>query len=111
MWIEAPLPDGSVGGGVWTLRWPDNKSTSVYLSAWFNTLRTSYGMALYARRTKNDELLRLAQQTLNLAPQDAGQGRRFQVRRCALRPRVSPPAGALATARSLASPTASSATT
>jgi hypothetical protein len=40
---------------------------SVYLSAWFNSLRTAYGMALYARRTENKELMSLAQQTLNMA--------------------------------------------
>ena len=47
-WLTVPLPDGSVGGGVRTDRW--GGGPSVYLGSWFNTLRTSYGMALYARR-------------------------------------------------------------
>ena len=64
-WLQVPLPGGEVGGGVLTNRW--GPGPSVYLSAWFNTLRTSFGMALYARRTGNEELLRLARQTTELA--------------------------------------------
>jgi len=65
MWLPVPLADGSTGGGVRTKRW--GPGPSVYLSSWFNTLRTSYGMALYARRTGNAELLRLARQTVEVA--------------------------------------------
>ena len=65
MWLSVPLPDGSTGGGVATRRW--GPGPSVYLSSWFNTLRTSYGMALYARRAGNTELLNLAGQTVELA--------------------------------------------
>jgi len=64
-WLQVPLPGGSTGGGVLTNRW--GPGPSVYLSAWFNALRTSFGMALYAQRTGGDELLRLARQTLELA--------------------------------------------
>ncbi|HZL42884.1 MAG TPA: hypothetical protein VFD66_06355 [Verrucomicrobiae bacterium] len=64
-WISIPLPDGAVGGGVSTRRW--GPGPSVYLSSWFNTLRTSYGMALYARRTGQARLVELAKQTLELA--------------------------------------------
>jgi hypothetical protein len=64
-WLPVALPDGSRGGGVATRRW--GPGPSVYLSAWFNTLRTSYGMALYARRAGDEELLRMAGETLNLA--------------------------------------------
>jgi len=65
-WLQIPLPDGSTGGAVRTERWRGPKP-SVYLGAWFNSLRTSVGMALYARRTQNTDLMRLAQQTLQLA--------------------------------------------
>ena len=65
-WLQMPLPDGSEGGAVRTLRW-GRPHYSVYLGAWFNSLRTSYGMALYARRTQNSALTRLAQQTLQFA--------------------------------------------
>jgi hypothetical protein len=64
-WLAVPLPDGSMGGGARTWRW--GPGPSVYLSSWFNTLRTSYGMALYARRTSNVKLLKLAEQTVELA--------------------------------------------
>ena len=64
-WLTVPLPDGSIGGGALTRRW--GPGPSVYLSSWFNTLRTSYGMALYARRTGNEQLLKLAGQTVSLA--------------------------------------------
>ncbi len=65
-WLTVPLPDGSRGGAVRMLRWGE-PHYSVYLGAWFNSLRTSYGMALYARRTQNEDLLQLAKQTLQLA--------------------------------------------
>jgi hypothetical protein len=63
-WLTVPLPDGKVGGGVCTHR---TFPQSVYLTSWFNTLRTSYGMALYARRIGNDKLLQQAVQTETLA--------------------------------------------
>jgi len=65
-WLRVPLPDGTTGGAVRTLRW-GSPNYSVYLGAWFNSLRTSLGMALYARRIQNADLLRLAQQTLQFA--------------------------------------------
>ena len=37
------------------------------MSAWFNSVRTAVGMALYARRANNRELLDLARQTIHLA--------------------------------------------
>jgi hypothetical protein len=64
-WLEVPLAGGATGGGVRTIRW--GPGPSVYLSAWFNTLRTSFGMALYARRSADQELLRRARQTVELA--------------------------------------------
>ncbi len=65
-WLHVPLKDGSTGGAVRTLRWgrPD---PSVYLSAWFNSMRTAVGMALYARRRDSRELLDLATGTVRLA--------------------------------------------
>jgi hypothetical protein len=65
-WLRVPLPDGSMGGAVGTLRWgrPDR---SVYLSAWFNSMRTAVGMALYARRKGSQELLDLATGTVRVA--------------------------------------------
>jgi hypothetical protein len=65
LWLEVPLPDGSRGGGVGMRRWGDGPS--VYLSSWFNSLRTSFGMALYARRTGSAELLARARETVELA--------------------------------------------
>ncbi len=75
-WLLVPLPGGSVGGGVQTMRW--GPGPSVYLSAWFNTLRTSFGMALYARRTGKDDLLRRAQQTVELALRAPGRAGAFK---------------------------------
>lgn len=69
-WLSVRLPDGSTGGGARTHRW--GPGPSVYLSAWFNTLRTSYGMAIYAKRTGNAELLKLASQTVDLAVKAPG---------------------------------------
>ena len=76
-WVQVPLPDGSVGGAVRTLRWGSPRY-SVYLGAWFNSLRTSYGMALYARRVQNSSLMRLAQQTLQFALKAPGVGGAFK---------------------------------
>lgn len=76
MWITVSLPDGSVGGGVRTKRW--GPGPSVYLSSWFNTLRTSYGMALYARRSGQEDLLKLARQTLELALKAPGRDGAFK---------------------------------
>ena len=70
LWLDIPLPDGTVGGGVETSRW--GPGLSIYLSSWFNSMRTAYGMALYARRTNNPELMRLAAQTVNLALKSPG---------------------------------------
>ncbi len=75
-WLTVNLPDGSVGGGVRTRRW--GPGPSVYLSAWFNTLRTSFGMALYAKRSNNAELLRLAGQTVELALKAPGPNGAFK---------------------------------
>jgi hypothetical protein len=76
MWLTVPLADGSLGGGALTRRW--GPGPSIYLSAWFNTLRTSYGMALYARRTKNDKLLKLAEQTVAVALKAPGRDGAFK---------------------------------
>ncbi len=70
LWLDIPLTDGSLGGGVKTLRW--GPGPSVYLSSWFNSMRTAFGMALYARRTNNSELMELAAQTVNLALKSPG---------------------------------------
>ena len=75
-WLAVPLPDGSMGGGARTWRW--GPGPSVYLSSWFNTLRTSYGMALYARRTSNVKLLKLAEQTVELALKAPGRDGAFK---------------------------------
>jgi len=76
-WLSFPFPDGSTGGAVKMLRW-GAPHPSVYLGAWFNSLRTSYGMALYARRTGKPELMRLARQTLRMALQAPGRDGAFQ---------------------------------
>jgi hypothetical protein len=75
-WLRVPLPGGSTGGGVATRRW--GPGPSVYLSAWFNTLRTSYGMALYARRTGDGESLGMARETLDLALRAPGRDGAFK---------------------------------
>ncbi len=64
-WLELPLPGGVTGGGVWTHRW--GPGPAIYLSAWFNTLRTSLGLALHARRTGDAALLAKAKQTVEVA--------------------------------------------
>jgi len=76
MWLSVPLGDGTIGGGVRTRRW--GPGPSVYLSSWFNTLRTSYGMALYARRSGNAELLKLARQSVELALKAPGRDGAFK---------------------------------
>ncbi len=75
-WLQITLPDGSIGGGVSTSRALGPRS--VYLSSWFNSLRTSFGMALYARRTGNKDLLQLAAQTAELALQSPGANGAFK---------------------------------
>lgn len=75
-WLTVPLPDHSTGGGVATRRW--GPGPSIYLSSWFNTLRTSLGMALYARRTGDHELLGLANQTVTLALKAPGRAGAFK---------------------------------
>ncbi len=75
-WLTVPLADSLIGGGVRTRRW--GPGPSVYLSSWFNTLRTSYGMALYARRTSNGKLLKLAEQTVALAVKAPGRDGAFK---------------------------------
>ena len=76
-WLTVPMPDGSIGGAVSMLR-AGSPRRSVYLGAWFNSLRTSCGMALYARRTGDTKLLELAQQTLNLALKAPGPNGAFK---------------------------------
>ena len=51
---------------------------SVYLSSWFNALRTSFGMALHARRSGNAELLALARQTVEVALRSPGRDGAFK---------------------------------
>ncbi len=75
-WLAVPLPGNSTGGGVATRRW--GPGPSVYLSSWFNSLRTAYGMALYARRTGNNELLAKARQTVELALKAPGRDGAFK---------------------------------
>lgn len=75
-WLELPLPAGATGGGVWTHRW--GPGPSIYLSAWFNTMRTSLGLALYARRTGDAELLRRAAQTVEVALRAPGRDGAFK---------------------------------
>lgn len=69
-WLRVPLPSTATGGGVRTHRW--GPGPSIYLSAWFNTLRTSFGMALYAQRIQDDTLLCMAEETLKLALEAPG---------------------------------------
>jgi hypothetical protein len=75
-WLLVPLDGGKVGGGVQTRRW--GPGPSIYLTAWFNTLRTSFGMALYARRTNNEALFRRARQTVDLALMAPGRDGAFK---------------------------------
>jgi hypothetical protein len=75
-WLQVPLGGSSVGGGVATRRW--GPGPSLYLTAWFNTLRTSLGMALFARRTGDDELLRRARETVEVALRAPGRDGAFK---------------------------------
>lgn len=75
-WLSAPLEDG-VGGAVRTVRWGRPKP-SLYMSAWFNSVRTAVGMALYARRTHNRPLLDRAAQTIHLALHAPGRDGAFK---------------------------------
>ena len=65
-WLKIPLGDGTAGGAVRTVRWGGPRP-SVYMSSWFNSVRTAVGMALYARRHDSRELLDLASGTIRLA--------------------------------------------
>ncbi len=69
-WLAVPLSDGSAGNGtggaVRTMRW-GRPNPSVYMSSWFNSVRTAVGMGLYARRRESGELLDLATGTIRLA--------------------------------------------
>jgi hypothetical protein len=75
-WLTVPLPGGTIGGAVATVRW--GPGPSVYLSSWFNSLRTSFGMALYARRVGDSALLELAGQTMALALNAPGRDGAFK---------------------------------
>jgi hypothetical protein len=48
------------------MRW-GRPNPSVYMSSWFNSVRTAVGMGLYARRRADKELLDLASGTIRLA--------------------------------------------
>jgi hypothetical protein len=76
-WLSFPLPGGSTGGAVRMIRWGGPRP-SVYLGAWFNSLRTAYGMALYARRAVRPRLLDLAGQTLQMALKAPGREGAFK---------------------------------
>jgi hypothetical protein len=77
MWLTVPLPDGSTGGAVRMIRW-HGPQPSIYFGAWFNSMRTAYGMALYARREKKQELLDLAMQTVKAALNAPGKDGAFK---------------------------------
>jgi len=76
-WLKVAMPDGTIGGAV-MMRRAHAPKPSVYLTAWFNSLRTALGMALYARRTHSDVLMGLATQTLNLAAKAPGRNGAFK---------------------------------
>lgn len=73
-WLDAGLPDGSKGGAVSHSRWHGGNAAefgkkgrpSYSFTAWFNALRTSYGMGIYARRTGDKEMLSRASQAINV---------------------------------------------
>jgi hypothetical protein len=73
-WLGADLPDGSKGGAVSHSRWHGGNAAefgkkgrpSYSFTAWFNALRTSYGMGLYARRTGDQEMLARASHAINV---------------------------------------------
>jgi hypothetical protein len=76
-WLRVRLEDGSNGGAVRTMRW-GRPNPSIYLSSWFNSMRTAVGMALYARRSRSRELLDLATQTTRLALHAPGRDGAFK---------------------------------
>ena len=76
-WLTVAMPDGTAGGAV-MMRRAHAPRPSVYLGAWFNSLRTAFGMAIYARRSHSDDLMRLATQTLNLALKAPGREGAFK---------------------------------
>ncbi|MEI6175826.1 MAG: hypothetical protein WCS43_02945 [Verrucomicrobiota bacterium] len=73
-WLEVDLPDGSKGGAVSHSRWNGGNAAefgskgrpSYSFTAWFNALRTSYGMGIYARRTGDKEMLSRASHAFNV---------------------------------------------
>jgi hypothetical protein len=65
-WLRIDLGDGKNGGAVRTVRW-GRPSPSVYMSSWFNSVRTAVGMAMYARRREARDLLDLATGTIRVA--------------------------------------------
>lgn len=76
-WVKVPLPDGSTGGAVRMIRLGGPRP-SLYFGAWFNSMRTSFGMALYARREGKKELLQLAGQTRDAALKAPGREGAFK---------------------------------
>lgn len=75
-WLSARL-DGVSVGAVRTIRW-GGPQPSLYMSAWFNSVRTAVGMALYARRTHQQDLLELATRTIQLALRAPGRDGAFK---------------------------------
>jgi hypothetical protein len=75
-WLAVALPGGSKGGAVRTKRW--GPGPSVYLSSWFNSLRTAFGTALHARRTGSADLLALARGTVEIALRAPGRDGAFK---------------------------------
>ena len=76
-WLVVPLGDGSFGGAVRTVRW-GGPNPSVYMSSWFNGVRTAVGMGLYARRHDSRELLDMATGTIRLALAAPGRNGAFK---------------------------------
>ena len=75
-WLSARL-EGVTVGAVSTVRWGGPRP-SLYMSAWFNSVRTAVGMALYARRTRRQGLMDLAAQTIQLALHAPGRDGAFK---------------------------------
>jgi hypothetical protein len=73
-WLEADLPDGTKGGAVSHSRWNGGNAAefgspgrpSYSFTAWFNALRTSYGMAIHARRMGDEAMLARASHAINV---------------------------------------------
>lgn len=76
-WLTVTMPDGSTGGAVRMVRL-GAPQPSLYFGAWFNSMRTAVGMALYARREQRTELMGLARQTLQAALAAPGEGGAFR---------------------------------